>query len=208
MAELLVTTGKQNPGAPGILQWTREGRATPGFQVDTEGVMEVATSLTVAGQPITPGGGGGIHVARAILTTGDVTLPNVGATWTPVSTLNAFSIAAAVGDYVEFLPSFMWLANAGDLLDMAVLVGGSIERFASTGTSSNTTTNEGDPEFYPLSPQFLGNGAVFDLIVASGDLSGGTVTFAMVSRGPGGGKIFASTNYPFRWRAKNYGAPL
>lgn len=169
-------------------------------------VFSVAQDGTYTGE----GGGGGITPAFAdgYITTGDVTLANVGATWTILTGLNAFQINAVAGDRVEFQPSFMWGPNGSDFLDLAIITGSTIQRFASTGTSSNTTANEGDPSIYPTDPAhtvtFPGHGVLFAATLGAGEVNGGKVTFAVVGRGGGGSKVFASANYPFRYTIRNF----
>lgn len=144
-----------------------------------------------------------ITKARGTITTGDFTSTNVGATWTQVTGLTA-SISAAVGDYVMFIPSMMVDPTGATFLDVAVKVGASFVRYASSGTGTPAT--EGDPSLYGDNTYLGGGNGCFDFVVESGDLSGGTLTFAIVYRGTGTTTIvYASANYPFRWRAINYG---
>lgn len=89
MAELLQISGKQNPGAVGTLQFTREG-GPAGFQTDSEGNV-TCTTLTVNGVPVTGAGtpsvGGypisayGFHSASddPAVFTGASTIPDAGA---------------------------------------------------------------------------------------------------------------------------------
>jgi hypothetical protein len=106
---------------------------------------------------------------------------------------------------VEFSWSALLDDVSGLFFDTVVLVGGSPVRFASTGTGSAAI--EGDPGLYPdinFRPQF-GLGMV--VTCASGDLSSGSITFGIAVINPsGGGKLYASSDYPFRWRIVNYGA--
>lgn len=150
---------------------------------------------------------GGVSVvkARGYVATGDLTSTNVGSTWTQWGAL-AFAIAAAVGDYVEFEPSFMYKEASSTNIDVAVKVSGSFVRFASSGTG--TAAVEGDPStYYEAETYRTANGAFMDLVVEAGDLDGGNVTFAMVYKGTGTAAIlYASSNFPFRYRIRNYGA--
>lgn len=81
-----------------------------------------------------------------------------------------------------------------------------IARRSSTGTSSGTAAGEGDPALYAAPGTYRTSGALFSFVAGANDLDTGNVRFTILSKGAGGQKIFASTNYPFRWRAINYGA--
>jgi hypothetical protein len=143
-----------------------------------------------------------IVVTRGAITSGDVVPTNVGATWT--SSGLTCTVAAAVGDYVEFQPSCLIDPAGTTSFDIALLVSGSAVRYASTGT--DTPAVDGDPGLYG-DATFLGNGGGrFDLVVMSGDLDAGNLVFALMYAGAGTtGKMYASASYPFRWRAVNYG---
>jgi hypothetical protein len=152
------------------------------------------------------GGGGGTTptVVRASVTSGDITQAAEGS-WTPVTGLT-LSIAAAVGDQVEL--SGQCLIDVGvaatDFFDPVVLVGGSIVRYGSTGTGSPAAAGEGDPGLYPSTGvRFRGSAMFMSLEVEAGDLDGGNVVFGLAHKGSGSSKVFASANYPFRWRARN-----
>jgi hypothetical protein len=150
------------------------------------------------------GGGGGTAptFARAYITAGDIT-PGVTATWTPVTGLT-LPLAAVAGDNVSIDLACLFNQTATDFFELVVLVGGSIVRFGSTGTSSPTAAGEGDPAMYPQ-----GGGALrsarphMSFVVGAGDLSGGNVTFALAFKGSVNGKVYASANYPLRWTARN-----
>jgi hypothetical protein len=94
--------------------------------------------------------------------------------------------------------------GADNFFDPVVVVSGAIARAASSGTA--TPAAEGDPGLYPSTAVlFRGSTTVFSFTVQAGDLSGGNVTFGLAHKGSGGGtpKVYASTAYPFRWRARN-----
>lgn len=185
----------------------------------TEVVQDVVGAMVVAGTNVTAtyndgagtltiaasgGGGGGTAptFARGVIDNGDVT-PGVTAAWTPMVGM-AFPIAAVSGDNVEININGLINQTATAFFDLAVIVGGSIVRYASTGTSSPTAASEGDPSIYPINGASLRPlDGFMSLAVAPGDLSGGNVTFALAYKGDAAGKVFASTNYPLRWRARN-----
>ena len=150
-----------------------------------------------------PGGGGStLVVKRATVTAGNIT-PGASTPWVALSGGPTLALPAAIGDYVEFsLLSAMWDPGAS-FLDLAVIVGGSAVRYLSSGTS--TPAIEGAPPFYADPQTYHNYGPTFEFEVESGDLSGGNVTVGFMTRGDGGGTLFASTDYPLRWRALNYG---
>lgn len=157
------------------------------------------------------GGQQQLVVRRAYVTSGDIQLPNVGSTWTLLGGLS-LSIPAQVGDYVE-LALIMMInpGNSDNFLDAAVVVSGSAVRYASNGTG--TPASEGWPALYPSPGGFRTTGAIFSVVAEAGDLDGGNMTFGIASVGPGNSvagdpKIYASTAYPFAWRAINHGEVL
>lgn len=157
--------------------------------------------------PISEGGGGGGAApvfVRQRITSGS--FPNVEEnTWTVVPGLS-ISVPAVAGDSVE-LAVFCLLDHAVSALnyyETVVLVAGAAVRFASTGTNAGSV--EGDPALYTSNQRFTKvNGPLFNLAVQAGDLEGGNVTFGFAHKGPGSGRIFADSSYPFRWHAVNFG---
>lgn len=143
--------------------------------------------------------------AKGYVSAGDVTTTNVGDTWTVPAALDDFAIAAAVGDFVVFEPSFLGDLVGVNFLDSVVIANGSIVRHASTGTG--TPAVQGDPTAYreAASEHIRGLGP-FPVICEAGDLHGGNITFGIAFKGTGTtSTIFAGTNYPFRWQITNYG---
>lgn len=189
----------RNPRAHGQLSYGREG-VPPGFTVDTEGNANFLGTVTTGGG----GGGGSVTASRGYYTAG-LTLQNTGGVgvWQPVAGLVA-AIPAVVGDSVEWSPSFMWAPPGGtQFLDLGILVGGSVVRFASTGTG--TPAVEGDPALYITPGTYRSSGAVFSLEVEAGDLDAGSVNFVLATAGTGTGTLFGSAGFPFRWAARNFG---
>jgi len=142
---------------------------------------------------------------RAMITTGDVPLPSASQ-FAPLPGLS-LSLPAVAGDQVEFSVWGLLDRNSADnFVETVVVVDGVIVRYASTGTDTANTSNEGDPAMYPeaagqrFSPM---NGPYLSFEVTPGDLDDGMVTLALAHRGPGGGKVFASSVFPFRMAARN-----
>jgi hypothetical protein len=148
------------------------------------------------------GGGTATTFARSYVTGGDI-IPGAAGAFTPIAGLT-IALAAVAGDNVEVALSCLFNQTGTDFFDLVVLVAGAIVRYGSTGTSSPTVAGEGDPSMYPVNgATLIRTTSVYGLAVASGDLSGGTVTFGLAFKGSGSGKVFASTNYPLRWRVRN-----
>ena len=148
------------------------------------------------------GGGAAVSFVRAQITSGDV-VPGAQASWTPMTGLT-LAIPAAAGDQLTISMSALLNQTSSDFFELVVVVGGSIVRYSSTNSSSPSAANEGDPSIYPLSGAAIrATTASWNFVATAGDISGGNVTFALAFRGSGSGKAFASTNYPFRWWARN-----
>jgi hypothetical protein len=179
------------------------GNPTAPTQTAGNNSTRLATTAYVATAVAAVGGGGGstLAVRRATVTSGNLVLTVNGA-WAVVTGSPSMVLPAVVGDYVQFdLPSM--LGNfAVNFADLAVIVGGTIVRCLSSGTATPAT--EGAPAFYGDN-SFDRYGPIFEFEVEAGDLSGGNVTVQFITKGSGGGTIYASSDYPLRWRAMNYG---
>lgn len=145
-------------------------------------------------------------VRSANVTTGNVTLPNTSGLWAAIGL--ELQIPASVGDYVEIIPSFMWQPSGTNYLEMANIVGTTVQRYSSTGTNTSSGGGQGDPAMYAAPSTYRTAGPVFGFTVTAGDLDSGNVRFNILTKGTGGDTLYASTNYPFRWRAINYGPVL
>lgn len=145
------------------------------------------------------------RVASARVTTGDVALPQTSNAWASLAGFE-LSIPAAVGEWVEIAVTGMSAPAANSFLDVAVKVSNSLVRFLSLGTG--TPAAEGEPSLYPQPTAFrtFGLGAK-GFVVESGDLDGGNVRFVLAVKAAGSGTLYASTIYPFYWRAVNLRAP-
>lgn len=182
-------------------------------EISIDGAQVTSGSVALARIPTGTGGsqvalGNHTHAPYAPAVVSEIevggnTTPATNAAWTYLSAAPTISLPAAVGDYVEFaLTSFMLNPGSG-YYDLAVIVGGAPVRYMATGTG--TPNAEGAGVFYPTPATFRGIGGIFGFVVASGDLSGGSVTVGWVNKGNGTGIIYASAANPMSWRAINYG---
>lgn len=191
-----------DPGDP-VAGVDDEGNGYFDGSVDIGGDLEVTGSLTVGGSTITPGSSIAVP-ATAFVVSGDVTLANVGATWTQVPGLS-WTIAAAAGDTVELDLGFLAILAGTNFLDQVVVVAGAIAHCASNGTA--TPAVEGDPSMYrQAGAEEIRGAAPFRFVVQAGWISGGLVTVGLWYKGTGTtSTVFASANYPFRRNLTNYG---
>ncbi len=203
---------------------TLAGKANDSSVVHNTGSETVAGTKTFSSSPVVPAPTLASHastktyvddsaaakamkpiVRQSYFTSGDITLASSGGLWVPVTGIT-ISLPAAVGDWVELTSSIMTQSSGSDYFDLAVLNGVSIVRRSSTGTASGTTADQGDTGLYPTQLAFRTTGALFAFQVVSGDLESGNVRFALIAKGTGGAKVFASTDYPGRMRAINMGS--
>lgn len=190
------------PGDP-VAGIDRSGNMFAEGNVRIDGDMTIGGALVVAGQAVTPGGAF-TTTGDTYVTSGDVTLANVGATWTAVPGLT-ISIAAAAGDRIRITPKFLFQPGA-NFLDMAVRgAANALVRYASTGAAAPAV--EGDPSMYNNPSTYRCQcGGEWTFTAAAGDIVGGLVTIVLATSGTGGGVVFMGANYPFRWCLDNYGA--
>ena len=137
------------------------------------------------------------------MTSGNITPQNTAGSWAPLTGGPTIAIAAAVGDYLAL--EVMSLLNDGDaatFYELAVLNGGAIARYGSTGGGSPST--EGDPALYN-DTNYRTAGLTMDLVAEAGDIAGGNVTFGFAVKFGGGGTLYAGSFYPLRWRILNHG---
>jgi hypothetical protein len=184
---------------------------TTGLQtaLDAKAALTVTDALDtrVDALEAAPGGGGGttIVVKRAKVTSGNIVPQASVGVWSLLTGSPVLTIPAAVGDYVAFdFPALLYgPSGSTTFLDLAVVVSGSPVRYQSTDTA--TPALEGSPSLYPVPSSFRAYGPTFEFVVTSGDLDSGNVNVRFAIKGPGVGTIYASTDYPLKWRAINYG---
>lgn len=140
----------------------------------------------------------------AVVTSGNIQLNTGTNTWGPLTNSPTLVIPAAAGDLIGLSQTVIRQANANIFLDVGVLVSSAIVRYLAT--MSSTPAGEGDPGLYHTA--LPAKSAERRFVVASGDLSGGNVTFTMAIRNTTGASslLLADTNTPFQWSAINYGA--
>jgi hypothetical protein len=154
-------------------------------------VADLATKATVP------------KIRQAYIVSGNIQL-NVGTnTWGPLSGGPTLAIPAVVGDWIELDASILRQANANVLLDIGVVVGGSVVRYLQTGTS--TPPSEGDTGLYTVA--LPNRSGLRGFVAVSGDISGGNVTFCVAIRNTSGASslLLASAANPFQWIARNLG---
>lgn len=204
----------QTPNAVAWWTWGRQGQATPGVQLSTEGDADLAgdviiNNLLVTGTATGPfGGGSTVTWTRGRITTGDVDQGDTAGAWAAVAGITFTSPTAVAGDVLDASVSFMFEAApaAGHFYDMAIVVAGTPVVYSSSGT--NTPALEGDPSLYRSPETYRASGWTWNLEVTAPMISAGAVTFQLYGKGGAvtNSTIFASANYPFRWRVGNYGS--
>jgi hypothetical protein len=181
--------------ATGTLQPVAIGTDTDVLTADSTEAESVEWAPAGAGSSYQP------VMRQAYITTGNVTIPNTGGTWTALAGFE-LSIPAAVGDYVDIGASFFLRPDGGTpFMDIGVIVGSSIVRAMSSGTA--TPAVEGMPAWYPTLT-FRTNPAPMGFTVTAPDLDGGNIRWAIITNGNGVGLLFASVAGPFYWRSFNW----
>lgn len=159
----------------------------------------------------TPASGGGTSIRTASVRVTDDNLSGLpaAASWTIVQTSAATqlkaSIAASAGDRIRVCGNFMFVG--AHFLDWVILDNaGAIALYATTGTI--TAPAEGNPTMYP-SRSFGPMPSPDMFTVASGHISGGSITVALAHQGAATGSsniVYAHSTYPWRLRLENIGA--
>ena len=156
-----------------------------------------AVQSVVASQPI---------IRSAYITSGDVTSTSGGGTWGSMTGFE-LQLPASAGDWVEISVTCLTKRVSSTRYDVGIKVGSSIVRYLSSGSS--TPSVDGDPGWYPAPDNaYVGTRGTKGFIVSSGDIDSGNVRFVMATASTGTTSIlYASTNYPFFWRAVNLRVP-
>jgi len=174
--------------------------------VGSNGQTLVADSAQGSGVKWAPAAGGsGIkaHASTGLRTTqfgpGDT-----AGTWTACPAAYQVTITASAGDVLRWQPSVIAAQTAAGEFDVASLVGGTPARYYSSGTATQSPHGHGglyiDANYsHSLKP--------ISWVVDAADISGGTVTLALMYRAAGSGVLFGSTAYPSQIDVDNLGAP-
>ena len=131
--------------------------------------------------------------------TGD-TITSNGSVWQQYTPVGEIAIDAAVGDFVEVTASFLTFPGSTTFYDLAILTGGSLVYYSGSGSSTPTAT--GDPALYP-DTSFMGTngGHLAATVTAPMIESDGKVHVVLVYNSTGGGRLYYSSSFPFRWHA-------
>ena len=89
-------------------------------------------------------------------------------------------------------------------LDLAVRVGIETAPRRYLSTSTATPAFEGDPG-WTRGTGYGPRSGPRGFVVTANDLDGSNVRFCVAVKSNGTGTLFSSANYPFQWRAMNYG---
>lgn len=146
------------------------------------------------------------HVAPIYVTSGTSTgdtILTTGATWQEYGAVGEIAIDAAVGDFIMVEASFLTFIGASTFWDLAVKKTGSLVYFASSGTS--TPAVSGDPAMYPDNTFMGQNGGRLAATVTPTMLeTDNKVHVVLAVNSTGGGKLYYSTSFPFRWYATSH----
>jgi hypothetical protein len=172
--------------------------------VGSNGATLVADSTQSSGVKWAPGGSGIKAHASTGLKTTQFGPGDTSGTWTVCPTDYQVTIAAAVGDVLRWEPSVIAAQTAAGEFDVAALVGGAPARYYSSGTSTQAAHGHGglymDANYsHSLKP--------ITWVVDAADVSGGTVTLAVMYRAAGAGVLFGSSAYPSQIDVDNLGTP-
>lgn len=129
--------------------------------------------------------------------------PDTSGQWLPFAGVGELGIPAVIGDHIELNTEFVTVNDAGSIWDIGVKVGASVVWFASSDSSA--PTGDGDPGMAPFPATRPFGGGWCWLDVGAEHIGTGIVTFVLMSKSSGGGKIFYAESNHFRWRAINYG---
>lgn len=186
-------------GAAAAAQAAAEGYADNGDTATLTAAQQYTDTHTGSG------GGTSIRTASVKVTDDDLSGLPAAASWTVAATsagtrLQA-SIPAAAGDRIRIHGNFM--RTGSHFLDWAVTDGAdTILTFVTS--SSSTPPAEGNPVLYPsLSFSYATSSDM--VTAASGHLTAGTITIALVHQGSAAATVYAHPTYPWKLRLENIG---
>lgn len=145
---------------------------------------------------------------EAYIKSGNVNLNTGSSSWGALPTFPTLSIPASAGHKIGMSFSALRQTNANLVMDIGVLVGGTIKRWLGgnyTDSSLPPGGYEGDPTIYHTALPSTGGERRFT--VTNNDLDSGNVVFAVLCKvnGAGSALLLADTINPFYWQATNYG---
>lgn len=203
-ASLASLGGKENVEVAAGLVTTHEGGANPHpvYLTQTEADALYATIASVTARQSR------LVVRESRLLAGTVNpLPNTAPPAWAILAGFELQLPAVVGDYVEIGVNALREDSTGNSwLDQAVRVGveATPRRYLSTGTV--TPAFEGDPGWTRGgAATYAGRSSPRGFVVTENDLDSSNVRFCLAVKSNGTGILHASANYPFHWRAINYG---
>lgn len=133
-------------------------------------------------------------------------ITDTGGVWTVLAAASELTVAASVGDRIKANWVFLGRSVGDWFMDLGVVTGASvIKRYLSSGTS--TSTSVGSPANYPIpGAEFQGVTGFGGFTVTADDLDSGSVRVATLIRATAtGGRLYASTGFPFTWSLENIG---
>lgn len=158
-------------------------------------------------EPVDPasGGGGGtrMSIISGFIISGVTASADTGGVWLPVAGTSK-SIAAIAGDQVAAEYGFTVDSQTTCFYDVGVIVAGSLVRVINCSTFPPSSGYEGMAEYVPDNPaRFIGTHHIPWFIAASGDISGGNVTFCICRKSNGAGVLEAQDALPIRYSLYN-----
>lgn len=169
--------------------------------VGADNTVLTADSAAPNGVAWLPGSFTTVFRSAYIANASDFTLPNTGGAW-QIMTGFELDIPASAGHLVELSVRGMRSDTSGACVDLAFVVGGSIVRYLSTGTSSPAL--EGDPAWY-FANSFMTQSSDRKVSLVSGDIDTGNLRVVLVAKASGAGTVYSSANYPWWWALTNIG---
>lgn len=133
-------------------------------------------------------------------------ITDTGGAWAVFTPPAELTLSASIGDRIKANWSFLGRSVGDWYGDLAVVTGaGVIKRYLSSGTS--TPTNVGAPSNYQIpGAEFQGVTGFGGFTVTADDLDTGAVRLAVIVKATAsGGRMYATTSFPFTWSMENIG---
>ena len=146
-------------------------------------------------------------IRQTYFTSGDVAFPNTSGAFAVINqaTSGTFEVdvPASAGHWIEVDVAELRTTDAAALLDVGVIVGSTVVRYLSTGTSS--TAADGDISFYSDPANFFPHGGSRGFSATSGDLDAGNVRVVLLVNSNGTGTLKCSAANQVTILVKNLG---